>query len=171
MNFQPEPVLLLATKEQTLVALTDTAWTKAEYPGPYRVKSQWLCDELDAREKATGFQYNAEFQRYIEAQCGLAPSPESGSPLSLLIYNAQAYRRSDRLRREGYAPLTQDMADAAMNRKAKIQVYGSSLLGMPATGLFNPRRIQGRVYLMPPRSRTRCIRIEGQPAKIVDAAA
>lgn len=167
-QFEPAPSLLLANKAATIHALTvDTSWTKQPFPFAYRVKSQWLCDELDHYEAIIGFPYNAAVQRWIEEREGLEMQPEAASPLSLLIYNAQKYRRSDRLRKDGWSPLTQAMIDEAHRRGCGIEIQGENMLGGTATDVLTVRTVGGKNYAFRPKKRKYAISPNGIAARVV----
>jgi hypothetical protein len=169
-QFEPEPSLLLADKSATLHAITvDTSWKSQPFPFPYRVKSQWLCDELDNYEATIGFPYNAAVQRWIEKREGLEQQADSGSPLSLLIYNAQKYRRSDRLRQEGFAPLTQAMIDEAHRRGVGIEIQGENMLGGTATDVLTVRTVDSKNYAFRPKKRKFAISPNGIAARFANA--
>jgi hypothetical protein len=164
--FRNTPEVFLADKIATLAALENPDWMET-YPRKYNTKSQWLCDLLDERERVDGYQYNLSFQRWLEKEYGIGPYDENGSPLSILIYNAQSYRRNDAIRREGFAPLTQAMIDEAHAAKKGIELQGENMLGSTVRNVYKTRAIQGINYLVPPRTRNKCIRPNGQAARIV----
>lgn len=121
----------------------------------YRIKSTWLCDELNRKEAAEGFQYNAQFQRYIEEAEGIGPFGENGTTLSVLIYNAQGYRRSDSLKAEGFSYLTADLIDKAIQQGAKVEVKSDGIFGSSRTVCRPMVAHDGRRVAMLPRKRTR----------------
>jgi hypothetical protein len=165
MSFTAEPLKILPDKAALLTTLADPAFM--EDLNHWHVKSQWLCDEMDVYEKEHGFVYNRIFQEWLEKREGWPKSEENGSPLSLLIYNAQTYRRHDRLVREGYEPLTQEKIATAYLLNKKIEIKNEGLLGVYKKILI-PRKIGEIVYAMEPRKRKFAIRPEGQPCKLLD---
>ena len=167
----PPPEVLLPDMASLLVYLENDEWTRKASPCRYRVKSQVLCDAMDAKEKAEGFQYNREFMRWFEKEHGLPEHAESGSALSILVYNAQAYRRSDALFEEGFAPLTQTMIDEAARKAAAIELRGENMLGGNARRVYRVRAVGGQFRAMLPRSRKRCLSPNGAPARIVSTGA
>lgn len=86
--------------------------------------------------------------------------------LSWLVYYAQEFVGNDWLIENGYSPLTDEMVQAAFERKAKIEIYGESIFGNSKTA-FNVREINGKLWVMKPKARNRAIYINRQPAKIV----
>jgi hypothetical protein len=155
-DFKPEPVLHLVTMEDTRRALIEPSWY-ADRDSRWNVKSDWIISLIDEIEQAGSYPYNADVQRLAESRLGVDPSPDSGNPLSTLVYNAQCYRRSDQYRAQGFAPLTQAMIDAA-GAGANIETQG---------GTYNVREVNGQLHLMKPRARVYRVSVIGQPARIV----
>ncbi len=162
--FQHEPVAVW-NEAQTLAALNDPA----SFPkrlDKWLVKSQWLCDLLNEKEKAEGFQYNISFQRWFEKTYNVGPFDENGSVLSLLVYNAQKYRRHDALIKEGWREGTDEVLREALTRKRPIEYRADSLFGGVSILKLNVREINGRLYAMKPRARTYGVSVLGQPIRI-----
>jgi hypothetical protein len=120
-HFQSTPSATLHTREETLAWLTDTGWMRQPHPFQYNVKSDWLCAELN-RFESDGYVYNAAALRRIEKENGLPASPENGSPLSVLIYNAQGFREVDKLRAAGFEQLTAELIERADASKQLLEV-------------------------------------------------
>ena len=168
-NFMPEPSLTLDTIEDVRAALANPdEWYEMPFPRSWRVKSQWLIGLIDEYAATGKFPYNAEVQRLAEARLGIPRQDDNGSALSRLVYNAQRFRRSDQLRADGYAPLTQAMIEEVFARRAHIELMAESVLGNPAPTLLNVREIDGGRYAMLPRKRKWAVKPDGQPAKIVE---
>jgi hypothetical protein len=168
-EFMPEPSLVLETADDLRAALADTAWMHREYPYSWRVKSVWLIgliDEIVAADRERDFAYNLDVQRQAEARLGIPPMDENDSPLSRLVYNAQQYRRSDRLRAEGFEPFTDDLVARAWRSTRAIELQGENMLGGTVRARLAVRQIAGKLYAMPPKARKRYFRPSGQPARL-----
>ena len=140
-------------REETLAVLQDPE-TFMHDKDHWEVKSTWLCDRLNEYEK-TGYVYNAEAMRKIEAEERLPRFNDNNSALSLLIYNAQRYRRSDRLRQEGWSYLNPDMVKTAIAQKRKIEILGENVLYQTIKKLCRPVQ-NGDVYaVLLPQARTK----------------
>lgn len=161
-----DPIIDFSDEISLREALINPTWMETGLD-KYRVKSQLLCDLLDRREKSDGYQYNLEFQRWFEKEYNVGSFNENNSPLSVLIYNAQRYRRSDALKRDGFIRLTQDLIDKATQLKMRIEIRGENILGGNAHCVYKTKTINAINYLMVPRSRTKCIRPNGQPARLI----
>lgn len=138
-------------------------------------KSQWICDLLDEREAVAGYQYNAKFQKWFETEYSVGPFGENGSPLSLLIYNAQRYRGHDKMVREGFQPGSDDLLREAFEKKVEIELYSESLFNIVVNGekMDNPnvsrlkvREIGGKLYAMRPKKRKFAVNIVGRPIRL-----
>ena len=93
--------------------------------------------------------------RKIEAEEGLPRFNDNHSALSLLIYNAQRYRRSDKLRADGWKYLTPEMVKTAMEQKRKIEILGENVLYQEIRKLCRPVQ-RGEIYaVMPPKAKTK----------------
>jgi hypothetical protein len=165
--FMPKPSLLLPDKHSTLEALTHPTWLDLPYPGSWHVKSLWICNELNTYETTIGFPYNSIFQRWIEQREHLAALDINGSPLSLLIYNAQRFRESDRLQEAGWQPGTQRLLEQAYAQSLAIETLYDTLLGSSIPGRLIVIRINGTLYACQPRSRRRVIEIIGRPCRLL----
>ncbi len=164
--FEPPPKLVLATKAETLAYLASHTVGDLTFPDMYRVKSQWLCDELDAYQAQIGFPYNSLFQEWLEKREGLAPADQSGSVRSLLIYNAQQFRRSDALRRAGWSPLAQELIDQAGLRRAPIEVMAETVIGGDVVEQLTVRNVGGKLFAFRADRRKYAVCPEGQPARL-----
>ena len=166
---------------QTPVAVLDKAQTLDALKNPgfmgnfdkWRVKSQWLCDELNRMEAEGGFVYNAQALRAIEKPEGLEPGDENGSPLALLIYNAQGYRSEDKVLAQGYKPLTPELVRLAIELKRRIEVLGENFIGgaVKAYGFRPVLNPDGSAFVLAPRSRTKGFRADGQAAARIEGLA
>ena len=170
-----EPVLVLEDKEALLLALAQPDGAVCNVRRP--VKSLWICDLIRKIEAGGKYPYNQDVYELAERELGLPKTSYHATgereTLSWLVYFNQAYRTADDLRALGYQPLTQSLIDEAYRQGKKIEIH----LGEPAivmagckpetTALYNVRAIGGKCYAMPPRSRNRALRVDGQPAKLV----
>jgi hypothetical protein len=179
-QFQPEPVLILESDKDVAECVTQCVVRKgrdgvnsdyssiADFFGlvssrdVYRIKSTWLIALIDEIAAST-YPYNSTVQRAAETRLGIPAQPDNGSLLSLLIYNAQGYRRSDKLIAAGFRPLTQRMLEDAFRLKAQIATAGD----VCGDSVYNVRMVSGKLYAMKPRKRKWAAQISGQPARIV----
>ena len=149
MRYSAEPLLIL-DKQGTLDLIALKQWPVDKW----RIKSTWICDTLNEYEK-DGYVYNAIALRRIEKENNLPAHDENGSILSILIYNAQQYRREDKYKADGFVPLTPDIVQTAMREKRMVEVLGENLIGGIGHTACRPV-IRGSVYaVMLPRKRTR----------------
>ena len=173
-EFMPEPSLTLATREDVIAALADeTLWTRP-YPFSWRIKSDWIIGLIDEIVATGRYPYNATVKTLACQRLGYpamsdAEYAKEGDNLSRLVYNAQGFRRSDQFIAAGYTPFTPAMLDEAYTIGAKVEVAGETLLGGSAATVLTPKDIDGKLYAMLPRKRTRHLPPMGQPAKIVKA--
>jgi hypothetical protein len=141
-------------------------WKKPAHPHPfeYCVHSDWIIaiiDEIMAGNNK-GFAYNVDVHILARERLGLpklsdAEAAKEGTPLSLLIYNAQGFRRDRDLRAAGFVPLTQEMIDGA-TAKQQIEVVDGTRC--------NVRMVSGIKYAFKPRKRNSALALN-QPAKVV----
>ena len=152
----------------------------------WQVKSLWiigLIDEIIAEKKARAkpirennsgiivislfgddaFAYNSEVKKLAEQRLGFPPKPEAeysreGDTLSLLVYNAQGYRRSDQLRADGFVPLEQSLINS-LGVGGKFRDKGGNE--------YTVRDVQGTLYAMQPRKKKYAASPQGQPVKVV----
>lgn len=158
-------VLTLETAEDTRRAVTDPVtfalWKLHEHPFQYRIRSEF-CVALIAEIESTGkYPYNLDVQRLAEKRLGIAEQPDSQSALSVLVYNAQQFRRDDKNVARGLSAFTPEMI-AEAGEGGRIELGNGQIL--------NVRRVNGKLYAMPPRARNRCVQPGGHPAKILKRA-
>lgn len=159
----PAPKILLQTREETIAAIEKPNWMKTR--DSFQIKSGWLCQELNEYEKTIGFPYNATFQKWIETKEGIGPFNENSSPLSILIYNAQRYRESDRLTAEGWVPPTPEVVLKAIQEKQMVEVWVEGFLASSAKlckVIEGPNR---RYYAIPKGKRSRGYLLHNQPIR------
>lgn len=140
---------------------------KPPYPHPfeYCVHSDWLIGLIDEIVSGNnkGFAYNVDVLHLARERLGLPKLPDAeackeGSALSLLIYNAQGFRRDRDLRDAGLLPLTQEMIDEAARTKQQIELSDGTRC--------NVRAVEGKNYAFKPRKRNYAVGMQA-PAKIV----
>jgi len=134
--------------------------------GKWRIKSLWLCELLNQREKTHGFQYNAEFLRWFEKEYGVGPFAENGSTLSILIYNAQGYRRHDRLVAEGWQPGSEALLQEAFEQNRMLEIRKSSLFGGVGITPLKIKKVGDKLYAMAPKKRKYAVNIVGEPVRM-----
>jgi hypothetical protein len=134
-----------------------------KHPFEYCVHSDWIIGLIDEIAATGKYPYNADVHRLARQRLGLpalseAENAKEGTPLSLLIYNAQGFRRDRDLRAKGLEPLTQEMIDEAKKTNRQIELADATRC--------NVREVEGRNYAFRPRKRTHAIGLTS-PAKIV----
>lgn len=137
----------------------------------FRIKSVWivgLIDEISARGE---YPYNATVKRLAMDRLGMprvsdAEYAREGDALSLLVYNAQCFRRSDMLRADGFKPFTDELLTEA-GAGGRIELLGSNMLGGQARSILKVRDLGGKLYAMPPKARNRYLSPSGQPGRVV----
>lgn len=163
-EFQPEPFLYL-DQPATLALLAQGIEALPDSLAKYRVKSTWLCTLMNERAKVDGYQYNSKFQAWFERQFQLGPFNENNSVLSILIYNAQRYRRHDAMIEDGWTPCTPESLQQAFEQGRKLECLGENIIGGSTIGTLNIREVNGRLYAFPPRKRNP-VDVTGQPVRI-----
>lgn len=163
-----EPIMILRTMEDVRRTIAEP---KAEYikqfpgMGQFRIRSAWLVELIGEIETGGEYPYNATVKRLAEQRLGFAPKSDAeysreGDTLSLLIYNAQCFRRSDKLKSAGYQPFTSELLQRAFKDGRKIETAGGSVL--------KPREVSGNVLAMKLRSRKLHIPPIGQAVRIME---
>ena len=133
------------------------------HPFEYCVHSDWIIGLIDEIVSGGAYPYNAEVRRLALTRLGL-PIPsekelaQEGTPLSLLIYNAQGHRRDRDLRVLGLSPLSQEMIDEAARNNQQIELIDGTRC--------NVRVVDGTNYAFKPRKRNFAVGMNA-PAKIV----
>lgn len=163
-EFQPEPFLTL-NQPATLALLAQGIEALPDSLAKYRVKSTWLCTLLNERAKVDGYQYNSKFQAWFERQFQLGPFNENNSVLSILIYNAQRYRRHDAMIEDGWTPCTPESLQQAFEQGRKLECLGENIIGGSTIGTLNIREVNGQLYAFPPRKRNP-VDLTGRPVRI-----
>lgn len=173
-EFVAEPLHIL-DKDQTLALLNDPGSFLERGMEKWRTKSTWICDLLNEREKADGYQYNAQFQHWFEKEYNVGPFNENNSALSLLIYMAQRYREHDKLVAARYQPGSEELLRTAFEGNCIIEMYHQSLFNLVVNGApasepnvnrLKVREIGGKLYAMQPRKRKYAVNIIGKPVRL-----
>jgi len=141
------------------------------------VRSDAAVECIDAIIAEGAYPYNRDARTRLCARLGIPfrEEDENNSGTSWLVYYAQTYARSDRLKREGYSQLTEEMAREAIAKGAGIELTGHNFMGGEVNEVY--RRIVDvpghGLVLMRPRVRNRGIRCDHKrrgtdcPARIV----
>jgi len=158
---KPRPTQILDLTET--LALIANPGDFMETRDKWNVKSQALCDFMDELEK-DGFVYNLQALRAFEKLHGLPAGSENGSVLSILVYNAQSFRRADQIVAEGWRPGAELLAAASPGDK--IRVKGESILGGKVVEALTVRLINGVKYAMRPHKRKYAMNIAAMPCKM-----
>lgn len=117
---------------------------------------------------ATEFPYNATVKALACSRLGIpCKDPHlEGDNMSGVVYASQNHRRYLQQVAAGHAPLTQAMIDEA-GEGGEIEFEGHNILCQKTVNAMKVRRVDGWLYLMPPRSRNKHFPPQGQPAKII----
>ena len=104
------PRLVLETMEDVRSAMQGDR--KSLGPDPYDIKSVWVISLIDEIAAEGKYPYNATIKKLAEQRLGLPPKSEAeyakeGDVLSLMVYNAQKYRRHDKIVAAGFIPFTE----------------------------------------------------------------
>ena len=162
-EFADDPTLILHDADELRAALSapDTVprdcWT---------VKSLWMIDLINEYAE-TAFPYNSAVQELAEQRLGIEPQPRSGSVMSRVVYCAQRYRDSDRLRAEGFVPFTVAALEEAHAAGCRIELRVAAMYGPPRVQQLRPRVVNGKLRAMLPRCRSRYVLPMGEPVRLV----
>ncbi len=165
-EFKEAPLATLALMGDVKAAIETPDWRKARQKDKteFRIKSLWIIGLINELLATSGrdFVYNADVKKLAEQRLGYPPKPEAeysneGDALSLLIYNAQCYRRSDDLIAKGYEPFTPALI-------CRAGVGGQ--ITMRSGLVLNVREVSGRIYAMKKGARTNAAMPNGAPVKI-----
>jgi hypothetical protein len=157
--FMPEPYAILNDIEDVRVALEDDSWLLRRYS----VKSNWIISLID-EIAADRYPYNSVVACIVRQRLGLSSLSyeeiaKGGTPLSALVYNAQNYRRSDKLRNDGFSPLSNQLLVEAVDKKCRILLSDGTYCSV--------RKVEGTFYAFKPRKRKYAVQF-GSPAKLED---
>lgn len=162
-EFKENPVLILEDLEAVREFATGPDRRKGAGMDAYRIKSLWLISLIDEHVASGHYPYNSCIKKLAEQRMGFPPKPEAeysreGDNLSLLIYNAQCYRRSDQLHADGFIPLTTELIER-LGEGSKLELQGGTVLTIKSK--------HGRLYAMKPHARNYCVLPHGDPVRIV----
>lgn len=150
----------------------------------YEIRSQYIVDAIYdvMREQNRDMAYNTEVTALVRERLNIGHLPkeisaDEGSLLSLLVYNAQNFRRSEEYVREGYEPFTNELVARAFEEKKKIDIQPESFIKIIVNGApyespksyLTVREIAGKLYSFRPRKRNKYVIPDGRPAKLVTA--
>jgi hypothetical protein len=170
-----KPAFVLEDQESVLLVV-EQAGNEACHAGK-PVKSLWINNLIREIRASGKYPYNRDVYFLAEDRLGLPrtdpDTPDKRKTLSWLVYYAQTYTRVDDLKALGYQPLTQELVDRAYREGKKVEIH----LGEPyivvagaepkTTATYAVRQMSGVCYVVPPRTRNKCIPPQGQPAKLV----
>jgi hypothetical protein len=164
--FEAPPLYVLETDDDLRAALANPEWDKKKA----RDTRSQTCVRVVAALKEKGLlPYNDQVQREVERVLGIPKQPDNGCVLSMLVYKAQAYHRTDQRLAEGYQPFTREMQEEAYRTGRKILVKRESVIavnGVPDEDMeLIVNMIDGKLYAQPPRARRKYYGANGQPAK------
>ena len=170
-KFNVQPSLVIDTREDLITFLSDYSVTQLSYPDRYNIRSNYVVETLHrlALENGGAWKtvYNAQAKKALSLDLlGIELDNEAahreGDMLSLMIYNAQDFRRADMLRDLGFVLGTEDLMNQALAGKMLIETAGGAI--------GTPREIKGAIYAMAPRSRTKHYPVIGQPVRLITKA-
>ena len=149
------PVMTLDGPDAIRAAVKSAPWQNRDR---FQIKSPWMIALIEEIEATGQYPYNAVVQREAEKRLGIAEQPDNGSTLSVLVYNAQRYRRSDELEAGGYVKVTDAMVKEAHAKGLKIETPGGTL--------YTVREVEGKLYTFKPRHRRWASGLTGYPGKL-----
>lgn len=159
-----DPSLVLETDDDLRQAVLNdlkTVWSKKPHPFQFRVRSNYLVNLIGQLPRSPGgIIYNSEVRRQAIDRLAL-PNENchaDGTTLSLLVYNAQGFRRSDEYRQQGFVPFTQELIDQ-VGQAGKILAFCGTELTV--------RDVQGTFYAFEAKKRKHAAMPMGNPVKII----
>lgn len=142
-----EPPFVLETEQDVLDAIEHPELWDSD---KWNTKSIWLCNlvsRMKAEEKNRDFVYNADVWHEARKLLGLPFMVEQqNTPLSWMIYSAQRYVRSDKLKADGYELFTPELLERAHQQGHKVLCNGKKC---------TPKKVGDKWYAFPPRARSR----------------
>lgn len=180
-EFKNEPKMVLEDMEAVRKAIAEDYRTKMPEI-KFEIKSLWIIELINEiiasrppRQPAPAgmiiiniggdepVAYNAEIKALAEQRLGFPKKSDAeyareGDALSALIYAAQGYRRSDKLKADGYVPCTQELIDRLGVGK-KLETPGGTVYAI--------RKVGDKLYAMKPRIRKSALATSGNPVKVV----
>ena len=131
-EFMPEPTQILETMEDVRKYIANPR------KNDFKIKSLWLIEVIGEIANTGKFPYNADVLLLAEEKLGLpkktyAEASKEGTPLSMLVYNAQRFRRSDKLKADGYVPCTQEFLER-VGKGGRIVVHNDEIFKIYVNG-------------------------------------
>ncbi len=166
VSILPDPELTLPTMETVRDACAKNlreVWKRQDHPYLFRIKSLWIIELIAEIEASGGVTANSVIKKLAEERLGYPPKREAeysveGDTLSILIYNAQNFRRSDELRARGFV-----LGDEAI----LLEAFATNRkLELPSGTLLTVRKLNGKPRAFLPRARTTYQEIGGYPVKL-----
>ena len=164
-QFKEAPVLVLETLEDVRTFIQKPRnELKHLVSDQFRIKSLWLIALIDEIVAIGKYPYNADVALLADERLGNPVKPyteysRDGTTLSLLVYNAQCYRRSDQLYADGYVPFTESVLKTAYEQGKGIHLRSESVP-------LRVRNKSGKLYAMKPSMRKFHIAPQGQPVRL-----
>ena len=118
----------------------------------WKTDSDFIRAVIDEIVQGGNYPYNSDVQREVERRLSVPRQGDSGTPLSRLIYTTQTFRHDERLKAEGWQPMTQEVVDEAFRIGGKIELRGDF-----TRQIFNVRKIGGKCYAMKPNARNKVL--------------
>jgi len=170
-KFNVQPSLVIDTRADLVDFLENHTREQLAYPDCYNIRSNYVVEALHriALENGGAWKtvYNAQAKKALSLdllgiELDNEASHREGDVLSLMIYNAQDFRRADMLRDLGFILGTEEMLSQALANKMFIETAGGAI--------GTPKEIKGSIYAMAPRSRTKHYPVVGQPVRLITKA-
>ncbi len=118
----------------------------------WKTDSDFIRAVIDEIVQNGDYPYNSTVQREVERRLSVPRQDDSGTPLSRLIYTTQTFRHDERLKAQGFQPMTQEVVDEAFRIGAMIELRGDF-----TRQIFNVRKIGGKCYAMKPKARNKVL--------------
>ena len=169
-----EPLATLATMEDVRAVLELPRKRLLGVENEFRIRSEWLIALIDEIAASGEYPYNATVKRMAADRLGIPRQSDDwyareGDVLSLLIYNAQCFRSSDKYRRDGFRPFDSSVLDEAGDG-GSLEILSDGLMGSNVVPV-KVRSVNGKLYAMRAKMRKSYIAPFGQPVRIVKAEA
>lgn len=159
-----DAALTLATQAEVRDAVDRNLRESPEWkPIMWRVRSEWLVALIGEIEASGQFPYNDAVKRLAEARLGYPPRfkddyHDEGDTLSLLIYNASRFRRSDAAR----AREAREAADGWVRPTPEWlrERVGMRVEVLRVEGLARVELCDGKPVIRPPRTRVKAYALD-----------
>ena len=170
-EFKPDPVLVLETREDVARFLASADDPLPKGMDRYRVESRWLESVIDAIEATGQYPYNSTVRKAAEQELGYPLKPDAeysreNCPISTLVYNAQCYRRSNKLRAAGYVPLTQALIDE-VGEGGKLKSANGEVLTIRRVPNAVSLHTDSKLFAFRPRKRVNAVWPQGSPVQVI----